>query len=226
MSARESAVPLGKAYDLMRADRGYLHWWPASSPFEVCVGAILTQNTAWSNVEKALANLREADALSPDAIQRAPMDALEEWLRPSGYFRVKAKRLRAFVDYWVAGAGLRLFEGPLEQVRDGLLSAPGIGPETADSMLLYAGRRPVFVVDAYTKRVFSRHGWSRADVAYEELRRLIESNIDERENLLDYWGDFHAQLVMVGKDFCRPKNPRCESCPLRTLLPETGVEGG
>jgi endonuclease III related protein len=208
----------------MFAHFGHLHWWPGETPFEVCVGAILTQNTSWSNVERAIANLKAARVLEPGklfALSEAEMAAL---IRPAGYFNVKARRLRAFLVVLAEefGGDLgRLFAGETAAVRERLLAINGVGPETADSMLLYAGRHHRFVIDAYTKRIFPRHGWSGADASYEDLQRLCEAALDEkpRRERLDYWQDFHAQLVMVGKNFCRPRQPRCAQCPLKSLLP-------
>ena len=217
------AKALRRAYRLMRAHFGHLHWWPGETPFEVCVGAILTQNTSWSNVERAIANLKAARLLEPGKLFALRESRLAALLRPTGYFNVKARRLRAFLGVLVEqfGGDLgRLLAGETASVRDRLLAINGIGPETADSMLLYAGGHHSFVIDAYTKRIFQRHGWSGAQADYEDLKRLCEGALDQkpRQHRLDYWQDFHAQLVMVGKDFCRPRQPRCAECPLRPLL--------
>ncbi len=157
---------------------GPQHWWPAQSRFEVILGAFLTQNTAWTNVEKALANLRVARLLSAEGIRRVPLSKLERLIRPSGYFRQKAKRLRlfvAFLDKQYRGSLTRLFLRPTAELREELLSLNGIGPETADSILLYAGNHPVFVVDAYTRRILVRHEIVTAGSSYEEIRELFES---------------------------------------------------
>jgi endonuclease-3 related protein len=209
----------------MRAHYGHLRWWPGETPFEVCVGAILTQNTTWTSVERAIAGLKQAGLLDPRGLYALPEAELAGWLRPTGYFNVKARRLRAFLRTLVGefDADLeRLFAGATAVVRARLLAIPGIGPETADSMLLYAGGHGSFVIDAYTKRIFSRHGWCAPDVAYAELQQLCARALSEMPPTatLDYWQDYHAQLVMVGKDFCRPRSPRCAECPLRPLLPE------
>jgi endonuclease-3 related protein len=208
----------------MRAHFGHLHWWPGETPFEVCVGAILTQNTSWSNVERAIANLKAARVLEPGKLFALSESKLAAFLRPTGYFNVKARRLRSFLRVLVEEHGGRLeglFAGETAVVRGRLLAINGVGPETADSMLLYAGGHHRFVIDAYTRRIFQRHGWSRADAGYEDLQRLCEAALDEkpRRERLDYWQDYHAQLVMVGKDFCRPRRPRCAECPLNPLLP-------
>jgi endonuclease III related protein len=229
---------LRRAYKLMRARFGHQHWWPGETPFEVCVGAILTQNTSWSNVERALANLKAARALEPKKLFALPEAKLAQLIRPAGYFNVKARRLRSFLRVLVEefGGDLgRLFAGETSAVRERLLAIHGVGPETADSLLLYAGGHHSFVIDAYTKRIFSRHGWiskteSRKQRAggrkpkpgdYDGLKALCESALEQKPaaERLDYWQDYHAQLVMAGKQFCRTRAPRCDECPLRPLLP-------
>ncbi|HLW85543.1 MAG TPA: hypothetical protein VKR60_10040 [Candidatus Sulfotelmatobacter sp.] len=156
---------------------GPQHWWPAESSFEVILGAFLTQNTSWTNVERALANLRAENLLSLDGIRRVPLPDLERWIRPSGYFRQKAQRLKAFIaflDQRYAGSLLKLFAQPTNRLREELLALNGIGPETADSILLYAGNHPVFVVDAYTRRIMERHKILPEKSDYEEIRQLFE----------------------------------------------------
>ena len=160
---------------------GPQHWWPAQSRFEVIVGAYLTQNTAWTNVEKALANLRAARLLSVSGIRRASLRQLERRIRPAGYFRQKAKRLKmfvAFLDQQYDGSLQRLFARPTQELRDELLNLHGIGPETADSILLYAGSHPVFVVDAYTRRILGRHGILPENAGYDEIRELFEQALE------------------------------------------------
>ncbi|MCL4786786.1 MAG: endonuclease III domain-containing protein [Verrucomicrobia bacterium] len=208
----------------MRARHGHLGWWPGETPFEVCVGAILTQNTSWTHVERAIANLKSVGVLEPGKLFALPETRLAQLIRPAGYFNVKARRLRAFLRVLVEECGGdldRLFAGATAKVRERLLAIHGIGPETADSMLLYAGAHHSFVIDAYTKRIFFRHGWCQANTDYGQLKRLCEASLNRQAPpaRLDYWQDYHAQLVMVGKDFCRPRLPRCEQCPLRPLLP-------
>lgn len=216
----------------MRARFGHQHWWPGETPFEVCVGAILTQNTAWTNVERAIANLKTARVLEPTKMFALPEAKLAELIRPAGYFNVKARRLRSFLRVLVEdlnGDLKKLFAGNKSTVRERLLAMNGIGPETADSMLLYAGGHHSFVIDAYTRRIFQRHGWSpkskvqspRSSGDYGELKRLCESALNQKSGAarLDYWQDYHAQLVMVGKHFCRTRAPRCDECPLKPLLP-------
>jgi len=160
---------------------GPQHWWPAQSRFEVIVGAYLTQNTAWTNVEKALANVRAARLLSLNGIRRAPLAELERLIRPAGYFRQKARRLKIFIAYLdekYAGSLAKLFASPTEQLREELLRLHGIGPETADSILLYAGNHPVFVVDAYTRRILARHGILPERTEYDEIRKLFERALE------------------------------------------------
>ncbi len=226
---------LRRAYELMRAQFGHQHWWPGETPFEVCVGAILTQNTAWSNVERAIANLKKARVLEPGEMFALPEAKLAELIRPAGYFNVKARRLRSFLRVLVGEFGgdlEKLFAGETSIIRERLLAIHGVGPETADSMLLYAGGHRSFVIDAYTKRIFQRHGWQKSgkrkaesgtnnEGSYDELKSLCESALNQKTGAarLDYWRDYHAQLVMVGKHFCRTRSPRCDECPLKPLLP-------
>jgi endonuclease III related protein len=189
-------------------------WWPARGRFEVAVGAILTQHTSWSGVERAVRNLRQARRLSPAGLAGLREAALGRLIRPAGTYRVKARRLLAFVRFLrerLGGRIERLGRAPLEEVRRELLAVSGIGPETADSILLYAADRPVFVVDAYTRRVLARHGLGRPRGAYEELRALLEAHLPGDPRLFN---EFHALLVAVGKRHCRAR-PRCEGCPLR-----------
>ncbi len=186
-------------------------WWPGDSPFEIMVGAVLTQNTAWTNVEKAIANLKDANALSAQAIVSAHPKRLASWLKPSGYFNVKAKRLRAFCQWLLDQGG----ETPLKQrdtnkLRSDLLAVHGIGPETADDMLLYAFERPVFVIDAYTRRIFSRLGLITGDESYDALRQQFESAMGSEVKALN---EYHALIVIHAKDVCR-RTARCESCCL------------
>ena len=231
MISRAVKTDLRRAYALMRARAGHQRWWPGETPFEVCVGAILTQNTAWSNVERAIANLKAARVLEPGKLFALPEAKVAELIRPAGYFNVKARRLRSFLRVLVETFGgdlNKLFTGETSVVRERLLAIHGIGPETADSMLLYAGGHSSFVIDAYTKRIFSRHGWSwKAENkkakpgGYDELKKLYETALNQKSGAarLDYWQDYHAQLVMVGKHFCRMHAPRCDECPLKPLLP-------
>jgi endonuclease-3 related protein len=207
-------------YDAMSRALGPMHWWPAQTPFEVIVGAILTQSTAWGNVEQAIANLRTAGVLTAPAMLRISTARLATLVRPSGYFRQKAKKLKAFVRFLESefgGSLKRMFRTPTAELREKLLSVHGIGPETADSILLYAGNHPVFVVDAYTHRMFGRHGITDGAPDYEKVRAMIESSLPKQVELFN---EFHALIVNTGKNWCRKSAPRCEECPLRPLLPQ------
>jgi len=206
-------------YEVMSRALGPMYWWPAQTPFEVIVGAILTQSTAWVNVERAIANLRSARLLTPSAMLAVRSQQLAEMVRPSGYFRQKAKKLKAFVRFLQAeygGSLKRMFERPTLELREKLLDVHGIGPETADSILLYAGNHPVFVVDAYTHRILERHGIASGKRDYEGVRSFIEDALPRSPEL---YNEFHALIVNTGKNWCRKKAPRCEECPLRRLLP-------
>lgn len=199
---------------------GPLHWWPGETPFEVIVGTILTQNTSWTNVEMALANLRREGLLTVEGIERADVRHLAALLRPAGYFRQKARKLKAFVRFLraeYAGSLRRMFKTPALELRGKLLGVWGIGPETADSILLYAGEQPVFVVDAYTKRIFARHGWSSEKAKYEDIRWMVERQFPGD---VQRFNELHALIVSVGKNYCRPKDPKCGECPLGRYLEE------
>jgi endonuclease III related protein len=201
---------------------GPRHWWPAESAFEVVVGAVLTQNTNWQNVEKAIGNLRQADLLDPQALYNAPEAELEDLLRPAGYFRLKTRRLRCVLEFIVNrynGSLEDMFRTNWPTLREELLAVNGIGPETADSILLYAGGMPVFVVDAYTHRIFARHGWIGFDADYHQIQDYAQSALPEDARL---YNEFHALLVYVGKHFCTKSKPKCNECPLREMLPEGG----
>lgn len=200
---------------------GPQHWWPANSPFEVMVGAVLTQNTNWGNVEKAIARLQEARMLKPERIAALSLPKLAALIRPAGYFRVKARRLRSYVRYFVeryGGDWKKMARRPTAELREELLGVHGVGPETADSILLYALGHPIFVVDAYTLRIFHRHGWAEKDADYHAVQTLITSGIESDPA---FFNEYHALVVMIGKHFCR-KKPRCEACPLQPLLPRGG----
>jgi len=211
---RAGRAELLAIHDALLAAFGPQRWWPAETPFEVMVGAILTQNTNWRNVERAIANLRAARALTPAAMLRLAPEALAELIRPAGYFRVKAARLGHLLAHLRGrhrGSVARMLRAPLPALREELLGINGIGPETADSILLYAAGLPSFVVDAYTKRVFSRHGLVRADASYTEVQALFTSALPADAPLFN---EYHALIVRVGKDCCRPREPRCDACPL------------
>ena len=201
---------------------GPQHWWPGESPFEVIVGAVLVQNTNWQNVRRAIDNLREADLLEPHALHEISTEELEELIRPAGYFRIKARRLHSVLEYLVEqydGSLDTMFSRPLDTLREELLGVHGIGPETADSILLYAGGLPTFVVDAYTFRVFARHGWIDFEADYHQLQEHFHNGLTDDPALFN---EYHALLVHLGKNFCKKSKPRCEECPLVEMLPEGG----
>ena len=223
---------------------GPQNWWPAESRFEVIVGAFLTQNTAWGNVEQALANLRRARCLSAAGIRRVPLARLRRLLRPAGYFRQKAQRLKLFVAWLDANYGgslERMFARPTTELRAELLTLKGIGPETADSILLYAGGHPVFVVDAYTRRILDRHCILPANAPYDDIRQSFERALRRASEprrmggqprhpvsrmssarvspVARRYNQMHALLVAVGHQYCRKSEARCEHCPLAPFLP-------
>jgi endonuclease-3 related protein len=207
---------LTEIYQILLERFGPQHWWPGETQFEIVVGAILTQNTSWANVEKAITNLKAADLLSPAKLHELDIARLAELIRPAGYFNIKAKRLKSFLNWLFdqyAGELPNLEQVNTERLRAELLAVKGIGPETADSILLYAFDRPVFVVDAYTARICARHRLVDPDADYEQLQDLFQSNLMPGTQLFN---EYHALLVRLGKEFCRPK-PRCLACPLRKL---------
>ena len=214
-----------RIYRTLARAYGPLHWWPAKTRFEVIVGAFLTQNTSWKNVELALNNLRRSAILSVKGIRQASVEDLEQLIRPSGYFRQKSARLKAFVQYLDQshrGSLRRLFSQPLPRLRQELLDLRGVGPETADAILLYAGKLPVFIVDAYTRRVLERHGITIAIAKYEDIKTQVEKAFRADGialQLAEHYNEFHALLVEVGKRHCGAV-PRCDGCPLRHLLPK------
>ncbi len=201
-----------KIYRCLFEHYGTQDWWPGDSPFEVMVGAVLTQNTAWSNVEKAIANLVSHDALDAEVLLKVPQHRLAEWIKPSGYFNIKAFRLQNFCRWYVnQGAYPALAAWSTAALRTGLLSINGVGPETADDIFLYAFTRPVFVIDAYTRRLFPRLAVADGGQSYEELRTFLETNLSADVAL---YNEYHALIVRHGKNICRPK-PRCrETWPL------------
>jgi len=200
---------------------GPQNWWPGESPFEVLVGAILVQNTSWSNVEKAICRLREEGLMCPQKLYRLKDGELEELVKPVGYYRIKARRLKNVLHYLVVkhgGSLERMFALPIDQLRRELLNINGVGPETADSIILYAGNLPTFVVDAYTLRICARHGWVDSQIDYHTLKDFFESQLEPDVAL---YNEYHALLVRLGKDYCK-KRPRCDECPLRCYLPDGG----
>jgi len=233
---------------------GPQHWWPARTRFEVILGAYLTQNTSWINVEHALRRLRSAGVLGVAGIRRTPLPEIESLIRSAGHFRQKARRLKtfvAFLDERFGGSLNRMFAQPTEKLRSELLALNGIGPETADSILLYAGNHPVFVVDAYTRRILERHGIVTANARYEEIRLLFERALasgapttgvraklakveintahrpspmstSRRSALVQIYNEMHGLIVGVGKQYCLKSHPRCDECPLQRFLPKAG----
>jgi len=198
----------------LHAVYGPRHWWPAETPFEVCVGAILTQNTNWGNVEKAIANLKREGLLSPEKMRDLPVERLAELIRPAGFFNVKSARLKDFLAWLFAvhgGSLEELFSGDWRMLRQELLTVRGVGPETGDSILLYAGQKPSFVVDAYTKRLFSRLGLVGPTAGYDQLRDLFMANLPAEVELFN---EYHALIVEHCKVRCRTK-PICGECVLR-----------
>jgi endonuclease-3 related protein len=196
---------------------GPQYWWPADSVFEIMVGAILTQNTNWSNVEKAILILKGKKLLSAPKLYRLPQKQLAGLIRSAGYYNVKAARLKSFLKFFFDcyAAKIKLMGAQdLQILRRQLLTVKGIGPETADSILLYALSKPVFVVDAYTKRILSRHGLINSEADYYQLQGIFMRNL---KNDVQLFGEYHALLVKLGKDYCRKQNPKCEICPLWSI---------
>jgi endonuclease-3 related protein len=217
-----SPPDLREIYDRLLAAFGTQHWWPGDTPLEICVGAVLTQNTAWVNVEKAIANLKNAGLLDGEreSIQRmlaTPDAELAALIRPSGYFNLKAKRLKGFLRFVqdaFDGDLSAMWKEPLESLRFRLLDVYGIGPETADSILLYAGGFPTFVVDAYTIRIMTRLGVADEGITYHAMKEGFELALPHDVGLFN---EYHALLVKLGKDVCRPRGPRCGGCAITTV---------
>jgi len=206
---------LERIYALLETAFGPQGWWPGRTPLEISVGAILTQNTNWSNVARAIRALRKARCLSFAALKRVPEKRLARLIRPAGYFNMKARRLKHFVRYLdrrYGGSFARMRRRPGPALREELLAVNGIGPETADSILLYALGKPVFVVDAYTRRILGRHRLVAADADYDRLQAVFTENLPARVPLFN---EFHALIVRLGKDYCKKTKPRCHVCPLR-----------
>ena len=231
---------------------GPQHWWPARTRIEVIVGAYLTQNTSWTNVERALRRLRSAGLLNPRAMRKVSLTKLESQIRSAGYFRQKAQRLKtfvAFLDDQYGGSLTRMFAQPTAKLRQELLALNGVGPETADSILLYAGQHPIFVVDAYTRQLLGRHGILPENAPYEVVRNLCEGalgrvaapdslpplkigkqqvlfshrpspmSLAKRSPVAQAYNDMHGLIVQIGKHYCLKSRPRCEQCPLQRFLP-------
>jgi endonuclease-3 related protein len=212
---------LNEYYNALFAAHGPQHWWPGRTRFEIIVGAILTQNTSWRNVRLAIGQLRKNKLLSPRTMHRVSHKTLARLIRSSGYFRQKAKKLKAFVRFLrteYAGSLTKMFPTATPQLREQLLTVHGIGPETADAILLFAGKHTAFVVDAYTRRILQRHAIVDPRAGYEEIRELFERSLP---NDAAVYNEFHALIVHTGKHFCHAKQPRCAECPLRTFLPSS-----
>jgi endonuclease-3 related protein len=248
-SARKPETTVRAIYRKLSRAWGRQHWWPAETPFEVIAGAILTQNTSWTNVERAMANLRSTGALNVESIRELALPKLEEMVRSSGYFRQKAQRLKnfvAFLDARYGGSLEQMFATLTEQLREELLKQNGIGPETADSILLYAGGHEIFVIDAYTRRILERHLAVAGGAKYDEIRNLIERALQreqpmescpssrqvrpqvheasamstaQRSPLAQVYNEMHGLLVQVGKHYCLKQQPKCEVCPLGSVRP-------
>lgn len=208
---------LAEIYRRLDAAYGDQRWWPGDTPFEVAVGAILTQNTAWANVERAIANLKKAGLLEAAKLAALPASAIAPLIKPAGYYNVKAQRLRSFLDFLAEecdGDVAALARPGLADAREKLLAVRGVGPETADSILLYACGLPTFVVDAYTYRVLHRHGLAEEAATYDEVKEIFESNLSGDAALFN---QYHALLVRVGRERCRRREPRCAGCPLEEI---------
>jgi endonuclease-3 related protein len=216
-SSKDSQKILYPIYQKLYRAFGPQHWWPGDTPFEIAIGAILTQNTNWTNVEKAIQNLKRKRALSVRALHTMPVKVLAELIRPTGYFNIKAKRLKSFIiflknDY--DGSMKKMRNKDIVSLRNELLMIHGVGSETADSILLYALDKPVFVVDAYTKRVLSRHGIMDYKDSYNAYQELFHSSLKRDVQLFN---EYHALFVRVGKTFCKRQKPICEKCPLNNI---------
>lgn len=215
MHASKESI-LKHIYKLLFMHYGERHWWPADSAFEVIIGAILTQNTAWKNVEKAIANLKKANKLSPDKLYSLPISEITKLIKPSGFYNQKAKRVKLLVKYLIEkynGNIEMMCEKQILELRNELLSINGIGKETADSIILYACNKPIFVVDAYTYRVFSRHGLIDEQMGYDEIQAMFMDNLEHNTKIFN---EYHALIVEIAKDFCKTK-PLCDACPLSEL---------
>jgi len=210
---KTSRRELMQLYRRLYRHYGDLQWWPGDSPLEISVGAILTQNTAWTNVEKAIKRIKEARSLSVASLGRMTRKRLALLIKSAGYFNVKARRLKnflSFLQHRYGGSLRKMFKQDSLRLREELLSVNGIGPETADSILLYAGAKPIFVIDAYTKRIFSRHGVLSYEKSYDEFQEIFMRHLPRS---VTFYNQYHGMFVNIGKDFCR-KRPLCASCPL------------
>lgn len=202
-------------YEKLYQHFGPQAWWPGETPFEVIVGAILTQNTSWQNVESAIDNLKKAKVLNPRKLYSLPLAKLARLIRPSGYYNIKARRLRSFLDFLFQGYGgslKKMFSRDLDGLRQQILNVEGVGPETADSILLYAGGYPVFVVDAYTKRIFSREKLISENASYHQAQGIFMRGLKKDVQL---YNEYHALIVRLGKEICKKNNPKCHLCPIK-----------
>ena len=214
MKHKRERKKLLQIYRKLYSAIGPRHWWPADTPFEIIIGAILTQNTSWRNVEKAIHALKEKNLLNPRKLLEVDETLLAETVRSSGFYNIKAKRIKNFVRFLFThyqGSLGKMFSEKVIPLREELLKVNGIGPETADSILLYAGEKPIFVVDAYTRRIVERHNLISKDASYDELQKLFMENLGKNVAMFN---EYHALLVDVGKHFCK-KRPKCESCPAK-----------
>ncbi len=201
-------------FNLLLDHFGSQHWWPAKNEFEVIIGAILTQSVSWKNVEKAILNLESHDLLEPQALLNAPVELVQEAIRPTRYYRQKTERLRNFCQFLIeehSGNLTSLFSLEMWELRTRLLALKGIGKETADSIILYAAEKPIFVVDAYTRRVFNRLGMFDEDISYDEMQSIFMTNLPGDPHL---YNEYHALIVALGNMRCFNKRPRCDGCPL------------
>jgi endonuclease-3 related protein len=207
---------LSDIYKALHNHFGPQNWWPGDTPFEIAVGAVLTQNTNWTNVEKAIQNLKKNSVLNAESLHMMSHAALASLIKPAGYFNVKAKRLKNFLSFLCnhyQGSMKRMRAKDVTTLRAELLNVNGIGPETADSILLYALEKPVFVIDAYTRRILYRHNIASEKITYHELQGLFHHNFSPDVPL---YNEYHALFVMLGKDYCKPK-PQCKGCPLEGI---------
>ena len=204
---------LKKLFQLLYSHFGPQHWWPGESELEIIIGAVLTQNTAWKNVEKAIDNLKSAGKMDFNSLHSASEEEIAQLIRPSGFFRLKSKRLKNLINYLYENGGIEaLKKRQLKSLREELLKIPGIGPETADSIILYALEKPVFVVDAYTRRILKRIGLIEQErIPYDEIQRLFMENLPPDVNM---YNEYHALFVKLGKTYCTKRNPNCGSCPV------------
>ncbi|UBM34256.1 endonuclease III domain-containing protein [Bremerella sp. TYQ1] len=219
----DSNVSLNTVFEKLLEHYGPQQWWPGDSPLEIMIGAVLTQNTSWKNVEKAIANLKDADLLHLGRLHATRQEELAEIIRPSGYYRLKAKRLWNLIDHVMTkydGDLEWMFSHDVATLREELLGINGIGPETADSILLYAGNLKTFVVDAYTARILKRHGWIDWEADYHQIQDHFVSQVPDE---VSHYNEFHALIVRTGNQFCR-KTPKCEGCPLQSYLPASGIQ--